>query len=189
MSKLRFVKSATKLSEMPFDTQPEIAFVGRSNAGKSSVINSLCGGRVAKVSSTPGKTRLLNLFSHAEGYRVVDMPGYGWSTRTGEEMHTWQKMIESFLLERENLAGMMLIMDIRREWTADEQMLLELASQRQVDFGVILTKTDKLTRNHVNQAKAKLLQQVGISDCLTISNMNREGFKELEKILFDWVRP
>src|SRR4051812_11511852 len=131
MSKLQFLKSATKLSEFPRDERPEIAMVGRSNAGKSSVINTLAGGRLAKVSSTPGKTRLLNFFEHKEGYRVVDMPGYGFAVRSGDEVFSWRKMIESYLLERENLMGLMLIMDIRREWTDDEQMLMDLAASQQ----------------------------------------------------------
>jgi len=189
MNKLQFVKSATKLSEFPRDHRLEIAFVGRSNAGKSSVINSLAGGRMAKVSSTPGKTRLLNLFDHKEGYRVVDMPGYGWASRGGDEMHSWRKMIESFLLERENLAGMMLIMDIRREWSDDEQMLMDLAAHRKIEFGVVLTKTDKLSKSAVMQAKNKLLQALNITAVLPMSNPKRIGAVELEELLFDWSHP
>lgn len=189
MSKLKFVKSATKLSEFPIDKKPEIGFVGRSNAGKSSVINTLGSGRIAKVSSTPGKTRLLNLFDHKEGYRVVDMPGYGFASRGNEEVGSWRRMIESFLLERENLIGLMLIMDIRREWTDDEQLLMDLAASRQVEFGVVLTKTDKISKSATVQAKNKLIQQLSFNCCLPMSNQNREGFAELEKTLFDWVHP
>ncbi len=186
MSKLRFVKSATRLGEFPKDAVREIGIVGRSNAGKSSVINSLAGGRLAKVSSTPGKTRLMNLFDHKEGYRIVDMPGYGFAARGGDEVKSWKNMIESFLLQRPNLIGLMLVMDSRREWTEDEQLLFDLAVERRLEFGVILTKTDKLSRSAIMAKKNKLLQDLRFNCCLPVSNPNREGIKELEKYLFDW---
>ena len=189
MSHLKFVKSATKLSEFPFDHKPEVALAGRSNAGKSSLINVLARSRqpLAKVSQTPGKTALLNLFDHNEGYRVVDMPGYGYASRGNKEVASWRKMIESFLLRRENLKVLLLVMDIRRDWSDEEQMLLDLAEQENLQFGLILSKADKLTKSAVKAKKDKLIQQLKVDLVLPFSNQTKEGLEMLEKKLFDWL--
>lgn len=189
MSQLKFVKSATKLSEFPFDHKPEVAFAGRSNAGKSSLINVLARSRqsMAKVSQTPGKTALLNLFDHKEGYRIVDMPGYGYASRSGKEVASWRKMIESFLLGRENLKVLLLVMDIRRDWSDEEQMLLDLAERENLQFGLILSKADKLSKSAVKIKKDKLIQQLNIDLVLPFSNQTKEGLEMLEKKLFDWL--
>lgn len=189
MSQLKFVKSATKLSEFPLDHKPEVAIAGRSNAGKSSLINVLARSRqpMAKVSQTPGKTALLNLFDHKEGYRVVDMPGYGYASRSGKEVASWRKMIESFLLRRENLKVLLLVMDIRRDWTDDEQMLLDLAEQENLQFALILSKADKLAKSAVKIKKDKLIQQLNVDLVLPFSNQTKEGLEMLEKKLFDWL--
>ncbi|MBY0385122.1 ribosome biogenesis GTP-binding protein YihA/YsxC [bacterium] len=189
MSHLKFVKSATKLSEFPFDHKPEVALAGRSNAGKSSLINVLARSRqsMAKVSQTPGKTALLNLFDHKEGYRVVDMPGYGYASRSGKEVASWRKMIESFLLGRENLKVLLLVMDIRRDWSDEEQMLLDLAERENLQFGLILSKADKLAKSAVKTKKDKLIQQLKVDLVLPFSNQTKEGLEILEKKLFDWL--
>ncbi len=189
MSQLKFLKSATRLSEFPVDHKPEVAVAGRSNAGKSSMLNALARSRhpVAKVSQTPGKTTLLNLFDHDEGYRVVDMPGYGYASRSGQEMAPWKKMIESFLLRRENLKVILLIMDIRREWSEEEQMLLDLADKENLQFGLILSKIDKLSKSAVKLKKDKISQQVNVDLILPFSSETKEGLPLLEKTLFDWL--
>lgn len=188
MPKLEFLKSAVKLTDFPIDDLPEVAFAGRSNAGKSSVINSLARTRIAQVSSTPGKTRLLNLFTHEEKYRVVDMPGYGYAARAGDEVKSWKSMIETFLLRRENLQAIVLIMDIRRNWEEEEQMLFNLAIKKDLHFAVILNKSDKLSKSAVIIKKNEILRDVNPEYCLPFSVLNKTGVKELENKLFDWLR-
>jgi GTP-binding protein len=189
MSQLKFIKSAVKLSDFPVDHKPEVALAGRSNAGKSSLLNILARSRnpVAKVSQTPGKTALLNLFDHKEGYRLVDMPGYGYASRGQKEVMQWRKMIESYLLRRENLKVLLLIMDIRRDWSDDEQMLLDLAEQQNLQFGLILSKADKLTKSAVNTKKNKIIQQLNVDLVLPFSTQTKEGLDLLEKNLYDWL--
>ena len=189
MSQLKFLKSATKISEFPFDHKAEVALAGRSNAGKSSLINAMARSRhpVAKVSQTPGKTTLLNLFDHTEGYRLVDMPGYGYASRSGKEVLQWRKMIESYLLRRENLKVLLLVMDIRRDWSDEEQLLLDLAEKENLQFGLILSKADKLSKSAVKTRKDKIIHYVSVDLVLPFSSTNKEGLEVLEKTLFDWL--
>jgi GTP-binding protein len=189
MSQLTFLKSATRISEFPVDHRPEVAIAGRSNAGKSSLLNTLARSRypVAKVSQKPGKTALLNLFDHKEGYRVIDMPGYGYASRSGTEVQSWRKMIESYLLRRDNLKVLLLIMDIRREWSDDEQMLLALAEKENLQFGLILSKADQVSKSAAKTKKDKLFRDLNIDLVLPFSSQNGEGLVALEKTLFDWL--
>lgn len=189
MSKIRFVKSATQLSQMPEDDVPEVAFAGRSNSGKSSLINCLAGSRIAKVSGTPGKTRLLNLFDHKLGYRLVDMPGYGFAARSGAEVKSWQKMIESTLMDRENLSAVLLVMDIRRSWSQDEQMLLDLARNQDNEFLLVLTKADKLSRGAGMSARKKWSQSLGLDHVFMVSNLKRTGYDLVDEKLKELLVP
>ncbi len=118
-ARLKFVTSSPDLKGCPRDSRPEVALIGRSNSGKSSLLNGIAQERVAMTSSTPGKTRLLNFFDAGPNYRFVDMPGYGWSARGGEEHHSWKPMIEGFLGARANLVGLLILLDVRRDWTDD----------------------------------------------------------------------
>src|SRR5687768_5730395 len=97
MQKITFIKSAKVPKDFPHGSKPEVAIAGRSNAGKSSLINIMARSKVAKVSSTPGKTRLLNFFDYDNKFRLVDMPGYGFSKRSGHEQHSWEEMVEAYL--------------------------------------------------------------------------------------------
>src|SRR6478752_7250400 len=108
---IQFIKSAVLPKDYPIHKMAEVAIAGRSNAGKSSFINALTRDKVAKVSSTPGKTRLLNFFNMADSYVLVDMPGYGFASRSNSEVLEWHEMIETYLMSRENLVGLILVMD------------------------------------------------------------------------------
>lgn len=190
MAHFTFVKSVEKLSSFPRDTIPEVGLVGRSNAGKSSLVNLLSNERIAKISQTPGKTRLLNLFyNKKDDYRLVDMPGYGWSVRHGSEMKTWTSMVEDFLHFRPNLIGLVLIMDIRRDWAEEEEMLFQLAQSREMHFGVILAKTDKLSTSEVKSKILQLKQELEIENIVAVSNTKKIGRNEVEKLMWSFVRP
>lgn len=167
----------------------EVAMVGRSNAGKSSLINAMCGTKTAKVSSTPGKTRALNFFDVNGKYRLVDMPGYGYAARSGNELKSWQQMIENYLTTRGSLVGLVLVMDIRRKWTNDEQMILQLLQQIECPLLVAMTKSDKVGGNEKRQRVKDLKKLLGIDGVIAVSNTKRQGSELVEDYIFkSWVQ-
>ncbi len=121
-----------------------------------------------------GKTRLLNFFNMEDSYTLVDMPGYGFAARSGDEMAEWHKMIETYLMTRENLRGLVLIMDIRREWTADEELLKKFSDRRGFPLAVVLTKADKLSRGQMLQAVAKVKKTSGLSAVFPVSCLKKK---------------
>ena len=133
-----FLKSAASPADFPADTGREVAFVGRSNSGKSTAVNVVTGARkLARVSKTPGRTQLLNFFSLGDGRRLVDLPGYGFARVAPEVQARWEKALEAYLSRRESLAGLVVTMDIRRGMTRlDEQLLRWLQSRRELPVAV-----------------------------------------------------
>lgn len=184
------MKSAVLAKDYPVSNKAEVAIAGRSNAGKSSFINALAKkGKIAKVSSTPGKTRLLNFFDMEDSYILVDMPGYGFAARSGDEMVEWHKMIETYLMTRENLCGLLLVMDIRRPWTEDEELLKKFSDRRGFPLAVILTKADKLSRNQMLQAVTKMKKTSGLSAVFPVSALKKEGQDAVEDYIYEnWVK-
>ena len=181
--RLQYLTSAVDMQGCPEDDVPEVAFVGRSNAGKSTLINGIAGARIAQTSSTPGKTRMLNFFS-SKHYRLVDMPGYGYSARGGNEQASWQGMIEPYLGARGNLVGLVIVMDIRRDWTADEQNLMDWIAPRDLSAGIVLTKADKLSKTEVAARVAAMKADTGCDDILVTSMLKKSGFEEVEEFIF-----
>lgn len=183
-----YMVSAVDLQGCPPGTQPEIAIVGRSNAGKSTLLNGIAGSKIAMTSQTPGKTRMLNFYS-APRYRLVDMPGYGFAARAGDEQRAWQDMIEPYLGARENLVGLMIVMDIRREWSEDERNLLKWIAPRHLPAVVVLTKADKLSRGEANNRRFKIQKDSGVEHVMLTSSIAKQGYKELEELVFEqWVK-
>ncbi len=191
----KFITSASNIRECPQDSTPEVAFLGRSNAGKSSLLNALANQKkLAMVSSSPGKTRLLNFFDVDAKYRIVDLPGYGYAARSKDERTEWSEMVEVFLTTRENLQGALLVMDIRRDWTLDETHLLEWLMTRDLPMAVVLTKADKLGESDIRKRKAKLeldlktLNYIAAS-IFVVSSLKKKGCKELEDYIFSaWIK-
>ena len=168
---------------------PEIAIIGRSNAGKSTLINGIGNARIALVSSTPGKTRMLN-FYQSERYRLVDMPGYGFARRAPDEQAKWQTMIEPYLAARANLVGLLIVMDIRRDWSEDEKNLLKWLAPRQLPAAVVLTKADKLARTVAQARVREIHQQSGVEHVMMCSWLKKEGYSELEDFVYlEWIKP
>jgi len=185
--KVQFLKSAVLPQEYPFPYKPEVAIVGRSNAGKSSFINALVGQKIAKVSQTPGKTRLLNFFAWGEAVYIVDMPGYGFAKGDRQEVQSWRKMIETYLRERKSLKGVLLIMDIRREWSPDEELLKEWLTHHKIPWAVVLNKADKLSRSGAIQAGAAF-KKSHQADAFVVSSMKQTGLDDVENhVLKDWA--
>jgi GTP-binding protein len=142
-----FIKSAVKPSHYPPESLPEIAFAGRSNVGKSSLINCLVNRKhLVKTSSTPGRTQLLNFFNINEEMVFVDLPGYGYAKVPVEIRKTWGPMIEKYLAGRKALAGVILILDIRRDPAEDEHNLIEWLNSKRIPVILVLTKSDKLSK-------------------------------------------
>ena len=149
-----FITSAVKRNQYPVDVRPEVAFVGRSNVGKSSIINALTNRRkLAKVSQTPGKTRLINFFLINEELYLVDLPGYGYAKVSKSEKESWGKTIETYLLEREQLKKVVLLVDSRHKPTADDIMMHEWIKHFGYKVIVIATKSDKLSNNEIGKSK------------------------------------
>jgi GTP-binding protein len=186
---IKFIKSAVLDKDYPVHKKVEVAIAGRSNAGKSSFINALSREKVAKVSSTPGKTRLLNFFEINDSYVLVDMPGYGFATRSGSEIMEWSQMIEIYLMTRQNLGGLLLVMDIRRDWTRDEELLKGFSDMRGFPIAVVLTKADKLTRNEKLKSVNNIRKKAKLDAVFPVSTLNKEGQDEVEQYVFDnWVK-
>lgn len=187
--KMTFIKSAVKAKDFPVSGHKEVAILGRSNAGKSSLINIWAGQKIAKVSQSPGKTRLLNFFNMSDSYIIVDMPGYGYASRGGEELRTWRKMIENYLKQRDQLAGLVLLMDMARDWQADEESLARFAASCDLPILVGLTKSDKFSKNDIQKAIKRIQSQSRLEDVFAVSSQSREGCKELEEFIYrSWIK-
>lgn len=143
----RFVKSALKKKDFPGWRLPEVAFVGRSNVGKSSLINHLLRESLAKTSSTPGKTQLINFFNIDDKLAFVDLPGYGFAKVPGNIKLDWSRALDIYLSERENLEHILLLLDIRRTPTDDDRAFYEWATFNQKPLFLVFTKCDKVSQN------------------------------------------
>ncbi len=187
MGKVRFVKSASRFDQFPEGKTPQVAIAGRSNSGKSSFINTLARQKVAKVSGTPGKTRLLNIFDVESKFWLVDMPGYGYAARSHTERGDWEKMIEEYLVNSENLKGLILVMDIRRNWAEEESMLLDFCNATGLEIVVALTKADKLSRSKWKAAVMKMEKQLGVP-VYALSSLKKWGISDVIGHVFkNWI--
>jgi GTP-binding protein len=187
-----FLKSAARLSQCPAETGPEIAFAGRSNAGKSSVLNRLTGNRrTAKVSKQPGRTQLLNFFDvPGTTGRLVDLPGYGYAQAGKSAQAAWQQSVNEYLNERDALAGIVLVMDIRHPLQPFDIELIEWAEPSALPLRILLNKADKLKRG----AQSKVLQQVrnaiagaALTSVQLFSASSGQGVPELVSTLTEWL--
>ncbi len=187
-----FLTSAAKLSQCPPDKGWEVAFAGRSNAGKSSAINSLTGNsKLARTSKTPGRTQLINFFSLSEQQRLVDLPGYGYAKVPEAVKREWAKTLEAYLQHRQCLRGMILLMDVRRPLQAFDQQLLGWASSAQMPVHILLTKADKLKNGPAQSTLLKVRKELTRhGDLLSVqlfSALKHKGHKELIDVLNTWL--
>lgn len=155
--KAHFIKSAAKLSQLPPDQGSEVAFVGRSNSGKSSALNKLAQQKnLARTSKTPGRTQLINVFDIQPGYRLIDLPGYGFARVSADQQRYWGELVGQYLENRQSLKGLVLLMDCRHPMMPQDRQLLEWNDVQRIPCHIVLTKADKLKR----QAQQQVLQQV-----------------------------
>jgi len=187
-----FLTSAGKLSQCLEDEGFEVAFAGRSNAGKSSAINAIAQqNKLAKTSKTPGRTQLINFFSTvSENQRIVDLPGYGYAKVPLEVKRQWERFIDDYLRERESLQGLFLIMDIRHPLTDFDNMILDWSNSGQLKVHILLTKADKLK---FGAAKSILLQtqrtlkELDHVSVQLFSATQRSGLDEARDKLAEWL--
>lgn len=184
-----FEKSAVELSGCPASTG-EIAFVGRSNAGKSSAMNCLFGKRIARTSKTPGRTQLINFFSVLNNLYLVDLPGYGYAKVALKVKNEWHQFISEYLEKRQPLIGVVIVMDCRHPLQEIDKTMLDYCHDTGLLAHVILTKSDKLSNNEKRNVFFKVekeLNQYWPSTSLQLfSATKKEGNQELANLLDDW---
>ena len=185
----RFNTSAFELSQLIPDEGAEIAFAGRSNAGKSSAINCLTDQKgLCKTSKTPGRTQLINFFQVADNKHLVDLPGYGFAKVPKKLRAHWNEVLTTYLLEREALKGLVIVVDIRRGISDLDQALIDMVWDR-LNLHILLAKSDKLSRNAVSAAtmKAKAMLNDERHSVSALSVLNKQGLKDLEAICQQWL--
>ena len=183
----KFLVSAAAPAQFPADRGTEVAFAGRSNAGKSSAINAIVGRQgLARTSKTPGRTRLINFFELSPRERIVDLPGYGYASAPESERRRWPRLIEA-LRERAALKGLFVIVDARRGIGEGDEALLAWALPRQ-RVHILLSKADKLTRNEGRQVLAAAVQTLdGRATAQLFSAHARGGLEEAQGVLRSWL--
>lgn len=192
-SHCEFLISAYKTGQLPEDVGMEIAFAGRSNAGKSTTINALTNHKgLAKVSKTPGRTQLFNCFEFKPGMRLVDLPGYGYAKVPIKMKKHWEKEIDSYLMNRESLIGVVIIMDIRHPMKQFDEQMIHWAHQSGLHSHVLLNKADKLKSGEIKKTLMKVEKAIAAispsTTCQVFSALRKTGAKELSAILSPWFK-
>ncbi len=185
-----FVKSATSPEHYPRDGRPEIAFMGRSNVGKSSLINSLLGVRaLARTSSTPGRTQLINFFLINNAFHFVDLPGYGYARVPRDVKKLWGPMVEKYLATRPGLVLSIVITDSRHEPTELDLRMKQWLEAREKPFIVVATKADKLSSNQLRASLSRASAVLGTNEVVAYSAVTRSGaariWKEITRRISD----
>lgn len=186
-----YTVSATQLSQLPPDTGFEVAFAGRSNAGKSSAINTITGIKaLARISKTPGRTQMINFFHLDEERALVDLPGYGYAKVPEKMKLKWQATLSKYLETRQSLRGLMLMMDIRHPLKEYDLQMLGWAKQAHLPIHILLTKSDKLGRGAAGNALQQVRKQLKDFDLEAslqlFSSLNHQGRDEAIQTLDQW---
>ena len=189
-SKVTFIKSSPNLNLAPKDCGIEVAFVGRSNAGKSSAINAIVGqNKLARTSKTPGRTQLINFFSIDDDRRIVDLPGYGYAKVPEKIQRQIEEILTTYLGQRQCLQGLILLMDIRHALTNRDHVLLNIAQEYELPVHILLTKCDKLKRGASNNILLEVRRNLtGYTNMTvqTFSALKLLGIEEARNKLSDW---
>ena len=182
ISSARFVKSAVRPDDFPRDQRPEIAFCGRSNIGKSSLLNALTNSRgLARTSSSPGRTQTINFFLIDERMYFVDLPGYGFAKAAKTVRESWGVMIEEYLRNRRQLKMALMLVDSRIEPTEPDVMMKQWLDHHRIPNAVVLTKSDKISRNQLNRALRASVNILNTKEIIPFSAVTGSGKDEILK--------
>lgn len=184
----QFIKSASKKSEFIIDDLPQIAIVGRSNVGKSSLINMLSNNKkMAKTSSTPGRTRLVNYFNINKQFYLVDLPGYGFAKASKNLTNTWDSVMNDYFVENEKLKLVFVLLDCRHMPSELDKQMLDYLAENEIPCVIILTKVDKISKSELNQNIAKISKDIRFNKDLIFSTSadKKQGVEQIEKYLLE----
>lgn len=185
-----FITSAPDISKLPDDSGIEIAFAGRSNAGKSSALNALTEQKLARTSKTPGRTQLINAFALNEQHRLIDLPGYGFAKVPLEMKKKWQRSLGEYLQKRKSLKGLVVLMDIRHPLKDLDRELINWAVDSNIPVLALLTKADKFkqgkAKSEVLKVRRELSELEGDISVHAFSSLKGTGLNELAKQLDEW---
>jgi GTP-binding protein len=188
VTQVRFLGAAARAGGGPRAELPEVAIGGRSNVGKSSLINTLLGRRgVARTSSTPGRTRQLNFFAVNERFVLVDLPGYGFAVGSESERRAWGPLVETYLRDRATLRGVVVLVDLRRGLEPDDAQLLDYLRAHSLPHAVVATKVDKLARAAAGTALKALRGRVADAVVIAFSARTGDGRDQLWRVIRGWL--
>ncbi|AHF02133.1 GTP-binding protein YsxC [Thiomicrospira aerophila AL3] len=189
--KAHYLKSAPNLSHCPEDQGYEVAFAGRSNAGKSSALNVICSQKsLARTSKTPGRTQMINYFQLDEQRFLIDLPGYGFAKVNVNVKRVWEAGLSDYIEQRQALKGLVLMMDVRHPLQPLDVMMLDWCNELELPIHVLLTKADKLSRNQANQAWLQLNKHLQdkypLASAQLFSSLNKQGLEQAWQKLDSW---
>lgn len=187
ITKAKFITSAPSINECPDLKLPEFALIGRSNVGKSSFINSIVNIKgLAKTSNTPGKTRLINLFNVDDLFVFADLPGYGYAKVSGKMQNEWQKNLEKYLLKRDSIASLILLIDSRHPIQSNDKQMCEWINYNNLPCFVVLTKVDQISKSQILNTCKKFEKEIGLEVfpfCKSDSYYNQKITNKIEEII------
>ncbi|MBR6778839.1 MAG: YihA family ribosome biogenesis GTP-binding protein [Clostridia bacterium] len=187
---VKFIKSASKKAEFIADELQQVAIVGRSNVGKSSLINLLVNNsKMAKTSSTPGRTRLVNYFNINNQFYLVDLPGYGYHKAGKEHTTVWDNTMNDYFTDNQKLKAVMLLLDARLKPTELDKQMLDYLAERDIPVVLVLTKTDKISRSEINLQKQKISTELRFnkSRIVATSTLKKQGVEDISQILEEFI--
>lgn len=180
----KFIAGAMEYSQLPESDYPEVAFVGRSNVGKSSLINALTGMKCARVSKTPGRTQQINCFSLGNSFLLADLPGYGHAAVSKGMRKAWNELILNYLQYRRNLRRVFLLIDARHGFKESDKEVMELLDYLGVIYQIVFTKTDKASGLNKDEIQKQLSKHPSaFSEFILTSSENKSGIEELRQVI------
>lgn len=190
ITKAEFISSATKINQCPKTGLPEIALIGRSNVGKSSLINAFTNRKaLAKTSSQPGKTRLINFYAINSAFCLVDLPGFGYAKVSHDEKRAWEQMVNEYFAKRDALKGALVILDPRRDAGPIEENLLDWIKERGLAYTVVFTKIDKLSKNQLSSRLSEIKKAIPLESPVLFSAVSGDGKVALGKRIHAMLEP